>query len=133
MGIYIVVENSTGLIDNRIVLDDPGAWEVPEGHSIFEETGAPMQIGGTYAGGVYTPPAPPPLPPPPEQPPPDANARIDAGITAAILAAEEVRNGVHAIPSAFNAANFQLFLTQAKILSDAFLAMLQAQQTPPPP
>jgi hypothetical protein len=71
-------------------------------------------------------------PPPPAPPYVDANTRLDAGITASIAAAEAVRSSVHAIPTTFNAANFQLFLIQAKALSDAFVAMLEAQQVPPP-
>jgi len=57
--------------------------------------------------------------------------RLDAGIGAAINAAEAVRNSIHNIPNTFNAANFQAFLVQAKALSDAFVAMLEAQQVPP--
>jgi hypothetical protein len=56
MGIYIVIEQATGIIDNRIVLDDPAQWEPPAGHVLVEETGEPMAIGGTYIDGVYTPP-----------------------------------------------------------------------------
>jgi hypothetical protein len=71
-------------------------------------------------------------PPPPAPPSVDANTRLDAGIQASIAAADAVRNSIHAIPSTFNAANFQQFLIQAKALSDAFVAMLEAQQTSPP-
>jgi hypothetical protein len=60
----------------------------------------------------------------------DANTRIDAGIDAALTAAKDVRDAVHAIPTTFNATNFGKFLTQAKVLSDAFVAMLEAQQQP---
>jgi len=69
--------------------------------------------------------------PPPVPPVVDANVRIDAGISAAITAAQNVRDTLHLIPTGLSAANFQQFLLQAKILSDAFVAMLQAQQTPP--
>jgi len=79
------------------------------------------------AGGVPDPYVAPPTPPPVV----NANLRIDAGISAAITAAQNVRDGLHLIPSNLSAANFQQFLLQAKILSDAFVAMLQAQQTPP--
>ena len=71
------------------------------------------------------------VPPPPQPPYVDPNMRIDAGITAAIGAAEAVRDSIHAIPTNFNAVNFQAFLIQAKALSDAFVAMLEAQQGPP--
>jgi hypothetical protein len=63
----------------------------------------------------------------------DANTRLDAGIDAALVAAQQVRDNVHAITSTFNATNFSKFLTQAKILSDAFVAMLEAQQQPQQP
>jgi len=69
--------------------------------------------------------------PPPMPPIVDANTRLDAGISAAITAAQDVRDSLHDIPPQLSAANFQQFLLQAKILSDAFVAMLQAQQTPP--
>jgi len=75
-------------------------------------------------------PAPPIVPPVPVV---DANQRLDDGIDAAIGAAEEVRDSLHAITNTFNATNFAKFLTQAKILSDAFVAMLNAQQAQPPP
>ena len=71
-------------------------------------------------------------PPPPAQPTVDANARLDAGIEASIAAAEAVRSTIHNIPTTFNAANFQAFLIQAKALTDAFVAMLEAHQGPPP-
>ena len=79
-------------------------------------------------GGVPDPHVPLPVPVVPA----DANARIDAGVMAALTAAQSVRDTLHAIPSNLSAANFQQFLLQAKILSDAFVAMLQAQATPPP-
>jgi hypothetical protein len=77
-------------------------------------------------------------PDPAAQPPPvvttvDANMRLDAGINAALVAADDVRDSLHAITGGFNAANFQQFLLQAKILADAFVAMLEAQQVQPQP
>jgi len=65
----------------------------------------------------------------PPQPVVDANARLDAGIDAALVTAQDIRDNLHAVPSTFNATNFAKFLTQAKILSDSFVAMLEAQQT----
>lgn len=59
----------------------------------------------------------------------DANARLDAGIDAALVTAQDIRDNLHTISSTFNATNFVKFLTQAKILSDSFVAMLEAQQT----
>ncbi len=72
-------------------------------------------------------PAQPEVPPTPHV---DANARLDAGIDAALVTAADIRDNLHAIPATFTATNFAKFLTQAKILSDAFVAMLEAQQTP---
>ena len=70
MTTYIVIDDETGIIDNRIVLDDPNQWEVPAGHTLVEETGEAMAIGGTYIDGVYTPPVYPDPPPLPEPEPP---------------------------------------------------------------
>ena len=56
MAVYALVNDSDGLITNRIVLDDPGAWEVPAGATIAEETDTPYEIGGTLIDGSYTPP-----------------------------------------------------------------------------
>jgi hypothetical protein len=86
-----------------------------------------------YEAWLAVPNVPDPFIPPVITPHVDANERLDAGISAAIGAAEAVRDGIHNIPNNFNAVNFQAFLTQAKVLSDAFVAMLEAQQGPPPP
>lgn len=57
--IYIVVD-AHGVITNRIILNAPENYPVPDGYSLFEET-EPMDIGATYQDGVYTPlPTPPP-------------------------------------------------------------------------
>ena len=63
MATYAVIEKSTGNIVNVILLDDPDAWEVPEGHIIIEQStirieehGTLAGPGGTYTAGVYTPP-----------------------------------------------------------------------------
>lgn len=58
---YAVIDDQTGTIVNRIVLDDPAQWDAPTGHSIVEEKETPLEIGGNYVNGVYTPPY---LPPP---------------------------------------------------------------------
>jgi len=88
----------------------------------------PGYVQWKEAGGVPDP----FVPPPPAPPVVDANARLDAGIGAAIGAADAVRDAMHAIPNNMTGANFQAFLIQAKALSDAFVAMLEAQQGPPP-
>lgn len=63
MATYAVINDSDGVIVNRIVLDDPGAWEVPAGTTVVEDSDAVYQIGGTLIGGVYSPPLqPPPIP-----------------------------------------------------------------------
>lgn len=67
MTTYAVVDEATGIIVNRIVLDNSDQWEAPVGHILIEETGEPMAIGGSYVDGVYTPPVP---PDPPAMPPP---------------------------------------------------------------
>lgn len=63
---YAVVDGS-GVIANRIILDDPTSWAPPEGCTIIvEQDGAPVyEIGGTLVGGVYNPPPPMPAPLPP--------------------------------------------------------------------
>jgi len=61
MSTYIVIDDTTGSIVNRILLNDPDQWEIPAGHSIVEETATPMSPGGTYIDGVYTPPPPMPV------------------------------------------------------------------------
>jgi len=81
------------------------------------------------AGGVPDPYVPPPEPPPIINP----NERLDDGIAAALMTALSVRNGLHALPLTFNATNFQQFLVHARTLSDAFVAMLQAQAVPVKP
>jgi len=71
--------------------------------------------------------------PPAPKPAVDANERLDDGIAAALMTALSVRNGLHALPLTFNATNFQQFLVHARTLSDAFVAMLQAQAVPVKP
>jgi hypothetical protein len=63
MANYAVV-NGDGLITNRVVLDDPGAWVPPDGCVAVAET-EPMEIGGSYVNGTYEPAPSGPLPPPP--------------------------------------------------------------------
>jgi len=71
--------------------------------------------------------------------PPDANARIDDGVTAALTTVVASAQAIHAIPhGGAIPARFEALLLQAAIISDAFVAMLQAQAAPmvppaPPP
>lgn len=63
MPIFAVID-SAGYVVNRIVIDKPGAWQAPEGHSIIKETDRVFEIGGTLINGVFVPPAQPePAPP----------------------------------------------------------------------
>ena len=77
--------------------------------------------------------------PPPSPPYVDANERIDAGVAAALTTVVAAAAAIHAIPHGGAVpARFEALLLQAAIISDAFLAMLQAQAAPmvppaPPP
>jgi len=79
------------------------------------------------------------LNPPPPPPYVDANARIDDGVTAALTTVVAAAGAIHAIPHGGAVpARFEALLIQAAIISDAFVAMLQAQAAPmvppaPPP
>lgn len=64
MANYALV-NASGLIVNRIILNDPSSWEIPGGLSLMEETDIHLMIGGTYLDGDYTPPLQPEPPGPP--------------------------------------------------------------------
>ena len=78
MGTYVAVDEATGVIVNRIVLDDPDQWEVPAGHLAFEETGEAMAIGGSFIDGVYAPPVQPDPPlMPPAAPSPETTVLYD--------------------------------------------------------
>jgi hypothetical protein len=83
------------------------------------------------AGGVPDPA--PVVPPPPPPPPPvkDANARIDAGVLAALDVAVAVRDAMQNIPDAFTAARVTAVKIQLDALTEALVAMLQAQKSPP--
>jgi hypothetical protein len=59
----------------------------------------------------------------------DANARIDAGISASFEVVKDASQAIHAIQSGFTPQNFVAFLLQMKIMTDAFVAMLSAQAT----
>jgi hypothetical protein len=72
-----------------------------------------------------------PDPAPPAPPPPlpvgDANARLNAGIVAALDVAIAVKDSIAAIPDSFSAAHFTQLKIQLDALTEAFAAMLQAQ------
>jgi hypothetical protein len=50
------IVSTSGLIVNRVVLDEGAEWEPPEGTGVVAEIEIPLDIGGTYFDGVYTPP-----------------------------------------------------------------------------
>jgi hypothetical protein len=85
------------------------------------------------------PPTPAPYPPP-GPPPPDplveaqrANARIDAGVLAALDVAVAVKGAMTALPDNFTAANFIAVKIQLDALTELVASMLQAQVSIPPP
>ena len=80
------------------------------------------------AAGNIPDPAPPVVPPPP--PPPDANARLDAGIAAALDVATEVKAAMQNIPDHFTEQNVIAAKIQLDALTEAVVAMLIAQQSP---
>lgn len=59
----------------------------------------------------------------------DANMRLDAGVVASLATAVAAAGAIHAMPNNFTAQNFAQLLAQLKILSDAFVSMLQAHAT----
>ena len=62
MAIHVIVDDTSHIIVNRIVVEDGGQWKSSAGQTVVEETDNPMAIGGTYLDGVYTPPPEPPSP-----------------------------------------------------------------------
>lgn len=83
----------------------------------------PGYLQWKQAGGVPDAYAPPPPPPPVR----DANERLDAGIAASLSIAIEVRNAIHAIPNGFDAPKYAQMMVQLKVLTDAFVAMIEGQ------
>jgi hypothetical protein len=55
MAIFAVVD-SAGVILNRIILDEAASWDAETGHTLVEEIGPPLNIGGSFIDGVHTPP-----------------------------------------------------------------------------
>jgi len=78
-------------------------------------------------------PDPAPPPPPPTLPTPDANARITAGVVAALDVAIAVKIAMQNTPDTFNAQNFVAVKIQLDALTEAFAQMLQAQVDPNAP
>jgi len=88
------------------------------------------QVWLSTPGNTPDPAIPLPLPPPP---PPDANARLDAGVGAALDVVTAIRNATQAIPDNFTAANFAATKVQIDALMQVLVAMLEAQTPPPTP
>lgn len=87
------------------------------------------------AGGVPDPYVPPPYEPPLEDGATGAaraNARLDAGVVAALAPVIAARDALHAVPSGFNASNYAQVKTHLNVLSDAVVALVQGLATPPP-
>lgn len=55
MKTFAVIEQSSGRIINRVVVANDVDWVAPTGHLAIEEA-VPMDIGGSYIDGIYTPP-----------------------------------------------------------------------------
>ena len=68
--------------------------------------------------------------PPPTPPTPDANARITAGVVAALDVAIAVKAAMQNTPDTFNAQNFVAVKIQLDALTEAFAEMLKAQVDP---
>jgi hypothetical protein len=84
-----------------------------------------------YVNGAVTHVEPPPPPPPPPLPR-DANARLDAGVLAALDVAVAVKTAMQNIPDTFSNANFIATKIQLDALTEAMVAMLQGQAALPP-
>jgi hypothetical protein len=84
-----------------------------------------------YVNGQVVYIVPPPPPPVPENPTlieaQRANARLDAGVTAAVDVAITVRDALQAIPDNFSNAHFTATKIQLDALTEAVVAMLVAQ------
>lgn len=103
-----------------IVFKYEGGWYIPNDPANTMR----IEYDKWLAAGGVPDPAPPVVPPPP--PPPDANLRIDAGVVASLATAVSAAQGIHLVTPSFTPANFSALLVQLKVLSDAFVSMLQA-------
>jgi len=61
MSNYALIDTSTGMVINTIILNDPADWAPPEGYIVVQTDIA--SIGWSYADGVFSPPPPPVLTP----------------------------------------------------------------------
>jgi hypothetical protein len=77
-----------------------------------------------------TPDSAPPVPPPPPAPR-DANARLDAGVLAALDVVLAVKTAMQNIPDTFNNANFIATKIQLDALTEAMARMLEGQAALP--
>lgn len=74
MSTYALIDLSTGMVTNTIVLNDPEDWTPPDGFIVVQTDEA--SAGWTYAGGVFSPP--PIDPPTPEQVLSSQSAKLSA-------------------------------------------------------
>jgi hypothetical protein len=92
------------------------------------------QVTARYVNGAVTHVAPPPPPPPPENPTlveaQRANARLDAGVSAAVDVAVTVRDALQAIPDNFSNAHFTAMKIQLDALTEGSFRCA-AQAGPP--
>jgi len=116
--------------DGASYLCSPLCFEGEQSMFIADEL--PVEVGDVAAERAPVPIVSHPLP--------DANTRIDDGVTAALTTVVAAAGAIHAIPHGGAVpARFEALLIQAAIISDAFIAMLQAQAAsmvppaPPPP
>lgn len=60
MSTFALVDDATGLVVNRIVLDNEIDWPIPIGRHLVEEVDASFDIGGVFKDGLYSAPEPTP-------------------------------------------------------------------------
>jgi hypothetical protein len=80
-----------------------------------------------FVGGAVTHITPPPVPPMQEPDMRNANARLDAGVAAALDVALVVKAAMTALPDTFSAQNFIAMKIQLDALTELVASMLQAQ------
>ncbi len=110
--------DASGLIVNRIDLENVTDWPVPDGLTLVAEM-VPMNLGGSYINGVYTPP---PAPAPAAPPPPsilsqDLMAQFTADDAAKIQTAVASNPPFWLLWSALQAQKDPMVVTNARFLA----------------